>query len=275
MRYRDYLRKELGHEDRERIHLPSGYHVIGHVILLHLDSSATPYAKEIAEATLRYEKRARTVLIRSGPTQGQQREPNYRYIAGDPVTETIHVEAGVRYLIDPMHLTFSGGNRAERIRLPRLVNKSETVVDMFACVGQFSIPVAKRSGANVIAIEINPRAHKYLVENIRINQVTDRVKPLLADCQLVEINNIADRVIMGYLHHTDEYLPFALKFLKQRGGIIHLHQGWPDSRDIKDLFARVTEACREFDFECDCTTRQIKRYAPGVHHIVVDIHVRS
>ncbi|MHA1771185.1 MAG: class I SAM-dependent methyltransferase [Candidatus Thorarchaeota archaeon] len=275
MRYRDYLRREIEFEKQNEIHLPSGYHVIGHVILLHLDSSAIPYAKYIAEATLKYEKKAKTVLIWNGPTQGQLREPNYRYIAGDPRTETIHVEAGVRYRIDPVRLTFSGGNRAERIRLPKLVNEDETVIDMFACVGQFSIPVAKRSGANVVAIEINPVAYKYLVENIRINHVVDKVIPINADCRQVEMKGIADRVIMGYLHQTDEYLPFALKLLKQRGGIIHLHQGWPDSRAINDLLSGIAESCQEFGFICDCSVRQIKRYAPGVHHIVVDIQVKS
>ena len=272
MRYRDYLKIKLASLIPEEVRLPKGYHVIGHVILLDLDRSAMDFAKQIAEATLQFESRGTTVVVKTGPTTGETRRPNYKYIAGNPETITVHAEAGVHYKIDPTQLTFSGGNRAERIRMPEIVKRDELVIDMFSCVGQFAIPIAKRSGANVIAIEINPMAVQYLKENIRINNVENLVIPVLGDCRQVTPPKVADRVIMGYLHDTIDYLPIALNALKQEGGWIHMHQTWPVTRPTKDLENAIRIVC-DGNYQCACELRIVKEYAPNVEHLVADIRV--
>lgn len=271
MRYRDFLVQEIGDDLPVGAQLPRGYHVIGHVVLLHIDPSLYGHARRIAEATLRYEKKARTVILWKGPTRGELRRPDYEYIFGDPVTETLHVEAGVQYYTDPLRLTFSGGNRAERIRLPREVSADETVVDMFACVGQFSIPIARRAGARVIAIEINQLAYKYLLKNIRVNNVEEKMEAINADCRSVSMHGVANRVIMGFLHHTDEYLPVAFRLLSDEGGVIHMHQGWPKTRDVGDLFRVIKKTGSMFGHSCELKVRRIKPYAPGVDHVAIDI----
>ena len=43
-----------------------------------------------------------------------------------------HIENGVIFKVDPLRLTFSGGNKEERIQMSRKVTPQEIVVDMFA-----------------------------------------------------------------------------------------------------------------------------------------------
>ena len=54
----------------------------------------------------------------------------------------------------------------------RLFRKEETVVDLFAGVGPFSVLIAKgKEAARVYALDLNPDAIEFLKKNIRLNRV--------------------------------------------------------------------------------------------------------
>lgn len=270
MQYRDYLRTRLKGLIPDKAALPDGFHLVGHVALLHLDSSLLDYAHLIGSATLGYDGRIKSVAVRSGPTEGVLRIPTYVLVAGEPNTVTTHVEGGVKYRLDPLIVTFSGGNRCERIRLRSVVSPGEIVVDMFACVGQFALPIATGKSSQVFAIEINPVAYGYLLENIRLNRVENKVVALLGDCREVHPSRVADRVVMGYLHNTLLYLPAALETLSAKGGIIHMHMAAPTS-EAASIESGISYEARHSGFMTQTVVRRIKSYSPGVNHMVFDI----
>ena len=224
MRYREFLRARLKDIIPSALSVPSGFHVVGHVALVHLSSALMEYAAFIGEATLDYDHRLKSVAVRTGPTTGIERRPAYKVVAGSRNTITMHIENKIRFKFDPIRMTFSGGNKGERIGISRRINPGEYVVDMFACVGQFALHIAKRNDVNVIAIEINPEAYEFLVENIEMNELEDKVTAILGDCRVVHPTHVANRVIMGYLHDTETFLPYALETLVKEGGIIHMHK---------------------------------------------------
>jgi tRNA wybutosine-synthesizing protein 2 len=123
----------------------------------------------------------------------------------------------------------------------------------------------------IYAVEINPVAHGYLSENVKINQVQDVVEPILGDCRDVAPRNVADRVLMGYIGNTDEYLDVAMEVLKSEG-IIHYHESVPDKLKFKRPAERVKMAASEFDVDI-LNQRVIKKYSPGVYHVVVDARI--
>ena len=273
MRYRDFLYSKLQHQLPENPKLPAGFHVVGHVALVHLDFSLEEYASIIGEVTLSFDDRIKTVAIRKGPTLGRIRSPHYEVVAGDCNTVTTHIENGVVFKLDPVRITFSGGNKRERIDISKQIRKDETVVDMFSCVGQFALQIAKSVDAKVIAIEINPEAYEFLLENIRINALSSKVTAVLGDCREVHPINYANRIIMGYLHNTDLYLPYAVDSLVQEGGVIHMHMSI--QRDIvKEKVSRIKEICNDKGFKSQIQVRKIKNYSPGVNHVVFDIEVK-
>jgi tRNA wybutosine-synthesizing protein 2 len=272
MQYLEFLRTRLHGVIPEGTRLPSGFHLIGHVAILNLDKDCVPFADQIGQVTLEYDMRIKSVAIRTGPTKGRVRKPDYALIAGDPNTLTTHVEGGVRFRIDPLQITFSGGNRAERIRMGRVILSEEKVLDMFACVGQFSLHAAKTGGTEVTSIEINPKAYELLIENISLNGITDRVSAILGDCRNVHPTNSMNRVIMGYLHDTQEYLIHALEALVSEGGTVHMHIALPENELLKTT-ETVKDICSSFGFASKVSIRQVKMYAPNIYHYVFDIVV--
>jgi tRNA wybutosine-synthesizing protein 2 len=272
MRYREFLRAHLKDIIPESVIFPSGFHVVGHVALVHLNSELMKYASILGEVTLNYDHRLRTVAVRTGPTEGIERRPVYEVVAGSNDTVTVHTENKIRFKFDPIRMTFSGGNKGERISIFKRVKTGECVVDMFSCVGQFALHIAKKDDVRVIAIEINPEAYNFLVENIRMNGLEGRVSAILGDCRVVHPNHIANRVIMGYLHDTEAFLASALDTLVERGGTIHMHRAVKEN-SMDDIITCITEICRNRGYESKIGIRKIKHYSPGVRHNVFDIDI--
>lgn len=272
MRYKDFLRSKLSDVVSSDIVLPSGFHLVGHVALVHLDFDAMEYASLIGERTLEYDQRVLSVAVKIGPTKGIARLPSYVLVAGNRNTVTTHIEGGVRFRLDPLRLTFSGGNRRERTRLSKIVKDNEIVVDMFSCVGQFALHIAKKANVAVTAIEINPDAYRFLLENVKLNGLESRVTALLGDCRKIHPRKIANRVVMGYLHNTIEYLPFALETILGEGGFVHMHMNVPESK-LTDIITKIEQVCRNYGYSSVTSVQHVKNYSPGMGHYVFDIAV--
>ena len=270
MRYRDYLRSRLRGIVASEVTLPTGFHLVGHVALVHLDFEAMKYASVIGEKTLEYDHRILSVAVRTGPTKGVTRLPAYELVAGNGNTITKHIENGVKYQLDPLRLTFSGGNRKERMRLSRIVNDGERIIDMFSCVGQFALQIAISANVEVTAIEINQDAYRFLLENIKLNNLEEKVTALLGDCREIRPKGTANRIVMGYLHDTIEYLPFALDALVEDGGVVHMHMNVPDS-GLEDVRMSIRKVCKNHRYSSTISVHHVKNYSPGIEHYVFDI----
>lgn len=273
MRYREFLRARLKDIIPEGVILPAGFHVVGHVALVRLDSELMEYASSLGEATLEYDHRLKSVAARTGPTRGIERKPAYTVIAGSKETITMLTENKVHFEFDPIRMTFSGGNKGERIGISKRIKTGECVVDMFSCVGQFALHIAKRNQVNVIAIEINPDAYRFLVENIRMNELEHKVSAILGDCRAVHPVHVANRIVMGYLHNTEDFLPYALDTLVEEGGTIHMHKAVTE-RSLQESLTSIIEICAERGFQSGIEVRKIKSYSPGVSHLVFDISIK-
>jgi tRNA wybutosine-synthesizing protein 2 len=208
-------------------------------------------------------------VVKLGRIKGLKREPEVNVLIGEG-TETIHRENHCFYKLDVSKIMWSKGNTTERKRIAGLVNEGETVVDLFAGIGYFSIPIAVHSPVEKIhSIEINPTAYNYLCENITLNDVSDKIKPLSGDCREITPEGVADRVLMGYIGNTHHYLDVALKALKDEGGVIHYHESVPDKLKFIRPVDRVKESAEGFEVDI-LNKRIIKQYSPGVYHVVVD-----
>jgi tRNA wybutosine-synthesizing protein 2 len=244
--------------------LPETYEKIGNILIVNLPQKVNPYKKEIGAA---YKKTfaVKTVLLK-GKIHGEYRIPNFDIIAGSD-TETIHKENGVLYNLDLSQIMFSSGNINERIRMSTLPH-NEKVVDMFAGIGYFTLPIAVYCHSRVDAVEKNEYALNYLRENISLNKVQHLVTPYLMDCR--DYRGSADRVIMG---HPDAHLFLEKAFDIVKTGVIHYHEFTPESRFDRPV-SRITKAAQK----AGCTIHidslhKIKKYAPGVWHMVYDIYV--
>ncbi len=244
------------------------WELIGDVLVVKL-SDGMARKKEIGDGLLKLIPNANAVVNRQ-KVQGVYREPKAELIAGSR-TETLHKENGCLFKLDPMKVMFSTGNPEERRRMASIVGDGEVVLDMFAGVGQFTIPVAKHSRPKrVFAVEKNPVAFAYLEENVRLNQLQN-VYTLLGDCSKVSPQGVADRVIMGFFDPL-AFLPAAVGALREEG-IIHYHT-LTQKKELKLVAERLLPEFKKLGCSIEVLgERLIKSYAPRLWHAVIDLKV--
>jgi tRNA wybutosine-synthesizing protein 2 len=263
------LKDQLAPEELEA--LPRGWQIIGDVALVHIPSVLQAKKALIAEGLLTLYPRCKTVL-ETHRIAGEYRQPVFEKLAGDG-TETLHKENYVVYKLDVARIMFSQGNFYERRRMGTVGN-GEKVVDMFAGIGYFTLPMAVHARPEkILAIELNPESYGYLCENVRINHVEDIVEPVLGDCREKAPEGWADRAIMGYVGTTQEYLPWGICTLKP-GGILHYHETTPDKLVFERPIQNIRDAAKMQGRRAEILeTIKIKKYSPGVWHVVVDARI--
>jgi tRNA wybutosine-synthesizing protein 2 len=249
--------------------------VVGGVALVRADEVSDPeaYVKRILSTHPRIK-----AVIKYWGVEGVYRTPRVEVLWGHPPSSILYREYGVEYELDPLSLMFSLGNKFERLRVSRLVRRWETVVDMFAGVGQFSLPIAFHARPKkVYSIELNPRAFSFLERNIERNRLSDVIEPIQGDCRVVaeKIGPVADRIVMGYILDTLGFLPYALKMLGRAGGIIHLHSLVRRGSE-QDFALEAERAVLSHGFAAKVVKmRRVKSYSPSKNHIVIDLFAVS
>ncbi len=252
--------------------IPKRWEFMGNVLVIKLDDDIVEYGKHIAEVYAGI-LNVKAVLWDTGGIAGQFREPVHELLFGND-TVTTHLENGILYNFDASRLMFSSGNVDERIRMASVCNPDEVVVDMFAGIGYFTLPMAFHSKpSKILAYELNPLSHDYLKKNIELNDVSGIVKPHNSNC-LDAMEGVADRVVMGYVGTTHEFLQKGMRILKPEGGFIHYHETCPNVLADERPASRVREAAElEGRKVTDIKQRLIKSYSPGVGHFVLDVEV--
>ena len=254
--------------------LPSSYQMVGHVLLLKLPKIRSLKQKQkIGRSIMTLLPNVKTVC-EIKEVKGEFREPVVVKLAGNG-TATIHKENDIFYKLDTEKIMFSKGNLNERKRLIGQVKENENIVDMFAGIGYFSLGLAKFTKAReILAIEKNPHAYRFLTENIQMNKVS-RINAIQGDCTMAAMSfkDYADRIVMGYFPGTEKFLPYAL-FMARNGCVVHYHNIYR----INDVWGKpleeIARACgkRKIKYEI-LAKKKVKSYAPAVIHAVVDFKV--
>ncbi|XP_071510394.1 tRNA wybutosine-synthesizing protein 2 homolog [Diadema antillarum] len=144
-------------------------------------------------------------------------------LGSDPYVE--HRDNGIMYNFDIRYSMFSAGNITEKLRVATLDCAGETVVDLYAGIGYFTLPYLVHGKADfVYACEWNPHAVTALSRNLKLNGVAARCQVLEGDNRKVCPRGVADRVNLGLIPSSEEGWPVACAALKpMSGGMLHIH----------------------------------------------------
>lgn len=277
---RQLAREVLGEELAEKIW--SRMEVVGDILIIRVPFDVDHVVlKKLAERVLSELPYIKSVWGGFPGVRGEYRLREYVHLAGEMRSETIYKEYGCRFKIDITKVYVSTTLSYEHIRVAKLVEPGEVVTNMFAGAGFFSIIIAKYSKPKLVySIDINPHAYHYMVENIKLNKVEDKVIPLLGDAASIimeKLVNTSDRVLMPYPDIALEYLIYAVKALRDRG-FIHIYLHVEAGRDedpidkAKDLaVGRLMEiGVSDYMFKYGRIVRPI---APRKYQVVLDTYV--
>ncbi|MGD2201402.1 MAG: class I SAM-dependent methyltransferase family protein, partial [Candidatus Bathyarchaeota archaeon] len=169
------------------------------VAIIEIPDELEDYESAIAEALMRVNKNVTSVLSKESGRRGEYRTRDLRLIAGDPDTEVLHRESGCVFRLDPRRVYFSPRESSERSRLVSAAGEDEDVLVMFSGVGPIPIRLAKEhSEMRITAVELNPIAHNYCVDNIHLNRVSGKIGAFQGDVRTVcpSLGRLYDRVLM-------------------------------------------------------------------------------
>ena len=246
------------------------YERIGDVAIV--DEDDDERARMIADAIMDSDLPVRAVLNRASKIKGEQRVRDWDVLAGEG-TEVTHREYGCTFDLDLAEVYFSPRLATERHRVTEQVSEGEQTFDMFAGVGPFAIPFAKR-GAACVGTDINETAIEYLQANAERNGVADRVTGICGDVREVaeEYEDWADRVVMNLPHSADEFLETAVQLASDEC-VFHYY----DIQHEEDLFGpgeRAIRAAAEPAYDVTVETRHtVRSYAPKEHNVVLDVRL--
>lgn len=268
--------------------MPRSFDIVGDIVVIKVPEALEPRKHDIAEGLLEELRYVKVVLRQATPVSGTYRTRGLEWLAGEKRTETIHREHGCLFKVDLAKCYFSPRLAYERMRIADCVDKttftgSETVVNMFAGVGSFSILIAKFSGVDrVYSIDLNPMAVRFMKENIKLNKVRDKVVPLDGDAGDVireKLQNTADRIVMPLPEKAYDYLPYAVAALKGERGWVHyqdfVHAGLTED-PVGIVTDKVSERLGSLGIEFSIPFgRTVRKVGPRYYQVALDVKARG
>ena len=261
------------------VSLPRSMDFVGNIAIVEIPPELKPHKALIGKAILKLHKKVYTVLAKAGAVSGVYRLREFNLIAGKPKTDTVHKEYGCKYHVDLAEVYFSPRLSNEHSRVASLVKDGETVVDLFAGVGPFSILIArKHENVKVYAVDMNPHAVELLEKNISLNKVYGKVYPLLGDAKQIvsqSLAGMADRVIMNLPERAMEFVNAACKAIKPTGGNIHFYSFASASNTLEDIKHHFAEAVEKPGRKVEklLYSRLVRATAPHEWQIVIDAEI--
>lgn len=257
------------------------FDIIGDIAILKVPNDDAANAKAAATQTLAIHKCVKTVFLQTSPVSGDFRVRRLKLLLGEDKTATRYRESGCVFAVDVEKCYFSPRLSGERARIAGLVRGGETVVNMFAGVGCFSVIIAKTAAeSRVFSIDVNPAAFNCMVDNVRINRVYGKVTPLLGDSKEVikaQLQGKADRVLMPLPEKALEYLPYAVSALKASGGCIHVYDFQhaagkedPEEKTKANVAQKLSSLGVSYSFDF---SRIVRSTGPNWYQTALDIRV--
>ncbi|MEM2131337.1 MAG: 50S ribosomal protein L11 methyltransferase [Candidatus Woesearchaeota archaeon] len=264
----------LNFSQEKKQELPSSYDIIGDIIIIELNGFTKKEEQEIGKALLNVNKNIKTILKKAGFFSGEFRTRKLTYIYGERKKETIHKENNIKIKLDVEKVYFSPRLSTERKRIYEQINKSqkkEKILVMFSGSGIYPIVISKNTNAKLIyAIEKNPIAHKYAIENQNLNKtkniifINGDVKKEIPKLKKIKF----DRILMPLPKGAESFLNLAFSVSK-KNTIIHFYD-FEHENEIKKSEEKIKKIAKNKIFYKIKDIVKCGQYSPGKYRICAD-----
>jgi tRNA (guanine37-N1)-methyltransferase len=258
----------------------SAFDQIGDIVIIKIPNELMPKKKYIADTILAHVKSAKAVFAQVSPVRGDYRVRNLEFIAGENRTITEYKEHGCRFRVDVAKTYFSPRLSTERLRIANMVGEGETIVNMFAGVGTYSILMARMNKTcKVYSIDSNAVAAELCEANAKLNKVQDRVVSIHGDAGEVikdKLAGQADRVLMPLPESAKEFVNSAVLALKKKG-VVHyfIHIRADNKKTSKNLGLQDAHKAFVKYNHIVQQVRVVRGVGPRIYQIVADVLVKT
>lgn len=264
--FSELLEDELSEEEIEN--LKTSFDTIGDIVILEIPDELYDKRKIIGEAAYKFTKR-KAIYMKRSAIKGTIRIRDLEFLAGTDDSVTIHKEHGVRLKLDVREVYFSPRLATERKRVMESVRDGEKILDMFCGIGPFPIVIARNRNVEIISVDINESAIKYLEENIELNKLKGTIIPYCGDVREVakSFNCKFDRIIMNLPGLAYTFLDVAVDLIKD-GGIINYYEF---SSSYEQGKKHLENACEKSGKKVEIINcRKVKSISPDEWHMAID-----
>lgn len=212
------------------------YDIIGNIAILKFRKESLRSKKKIALNLLREHKNISTVLEKVEKVSGRLRTIKTRWLAGIKTKTAFYRENGCVFKFDIEKCYFSPRLASERLEIAEKCRKNDSVLVLFAGVAPFSIVIAKKSRCKVVSVELGRECHKYAVENVRLNKLSN-VEIIQGDVKklsrLLKKNEKFSKIIMPRPQLKETFLHYVWKFTK-KGTEIYYYGFGDDAEQVTE-----------------------------------------
>lgn len=270
------LKQELKNQltKEEKNHFTRAFDIIGGIAIIDIRDELQKKEKLIAETILKLNKNIKTVCKKVSGHKGVYRRQKLKIIGGERKKITTYKENGVTLKFNVETSYFSPRLSTERKRITQLVQSGEKVLVMFSGVAPYPLVIAKNTKAKeVYGVEINPEAHKFALENVKLNKAKN-VHLYKGDVRkaVPKLRKKFDRILMPLPKSAEDFLDTALSAAK-KGTTIHFYD-FLNENEFEKTQEKIRKACDKAKkkFEIIKTVR-CGQQAPRTYRICTDFKV--
>ncbi len=255
--------------------MPSSFDVVGSIAVIEIPKELKKKEKLIAQTMIKLFKPVKTVVKKSGIHYGKYRRQKLTVIAGEKTKIAEYKESAVQMKMDLEKCYFSSRLGTERLRIAKQVKPKEKILVMFSGVSPYPLVLARNAKPEIVyGIELNPVAHKFAEENVKLNKLQDKIKLYKGDVTAVvpKLKKKFDRILMPMPKTSLTFLGTALKAAK-KGTIIHFYT-FGREEEFKDIRDKIKAECKKHKKKCRLLrTVKAGHYAPGVYRVCIDFRL--
>ncbi|XP_014639767.1 PREDICTED: tRNA (guanine(37)-N1)-methyltransferase isoform X1 [Ceratotherium simum simum] len=153
----------------------SGFSRVGHIAHLNLRDHQLPFKHLIGQVMIDKNPGITSAVNKINIIDNTYRNFQMEVLSGEENMTTKVRENNYTYEFDFSKVYWNPRLSTEHSRITELLKPGDVLFDVFAGVGPFAIPVAKKN-CTVFANDLNPESHKWLLHNCKLNKVDQKVK---------------------------------------------------------------------------------------------------
>ncbi|XP_072127477.1 tRNA (guanine(37)-N(1))-methyltransferase isoform X1 [Mobula birostris] len=158
----------------------TGFSRIGHIAHMNLRDHQLPYKHLIGQVIMDKNPGITSVVNKINIIENTYRNFQMEVLAGEDNMIAKVKENNITYEFDFSKVYWNPRLSTEHGRIVNLLKAGDRVYDVFAGVGPFAIPAAKKK-CKVMANDLNPESYKWLVHNCKMNKVDKNVQTFNLD----------------------------------------------------------------------------------------------